>query len=73
MTQTAPGTARDPSGTGLCVVRIETDASAGLLITVTVRTDVDDPDTESVLRTAAVEIALGRVAVFLRGFARHDR
>jgi hypothetical protein len=50
---------------GVCVVTARTDASAGVLITVTARRDVDDAPSESVLHTARTEAALARVAEFL--------
>jgi hypothetical protein len=59
-----PGTS-SRSGVGVCIVRAETDASAGTLITVTARPDIDDPARESVLHTPAPDVALARVAEFL--------
>jgi hypothetical protein len=50
---------------GVCVVRVETDASAGLLITVTSRRDVRDHARETTRHTATVEGALECVAEFL--------
>ena len=58
---------------GLCIVRVETDASAQLLITVTARQDVDDSARETVLRTASVDDALARVVDFLAAAGREDR
>jgi len=57
---------------GLCIVRVETDASAQLLITVTARRDVDDSARESVLRTASIDAALARVAEFLAAAGQSD-
>jgi hypothetical protein len=59
-----------PARTGLCVVRVETDAAAGLLITVTAQQDLDDARSESVLRTTSVDAAADQVAAFLRAFGR---
>ena len=55
----------EPGCTGLCLVRAEPDASAGVLITVTVRPDLDDADRQTVLRTADVDEAVHRVRDFL--------
>lgn len=50
---------------GVCVVRVETDASAGLLITVTSRRDVRDHGRETTHHTTTAEGALDCVAEFL--------
>ena len=50
---------------GVCVIRAEADASAGLVFTVTARPDVDDGECESVLHTVSTDAALARVAEFL--------
>jgi len=57
---------------GVCIVRAETDASAGLLITVTARRDVQDDKRESVRRAATVEDALACVAEFLAAVAQDE-
>ena len=54
----------------VCVVRAETDASAGLLITVTARLDVEDSASESVLHVATADAALARVAEFFAAVER---
>jgi hypothetical protein len=55
---------------GVCVVRAEADASAGLTITVTARPDVDDDAGESVLHTASIAAALAKVGEFLAAAER---
>lgn len=61
----------DDGGTriGVCLVRVETDASAGLLFTVSARLDVNDAMGEIVLRTAVVDDAVEQVRRFLTDFA----
>lgn len=55
----------EPPPAGLCIVRTEPDASAGVLITVTVRPDLEDAGRQTVLRTADVDEAVHRVRDFL--------
>jgi len=55
----------ESASTGLCLVRAEPDASAGVLITVTVRPDLDNAEGQTVLRTADIDEAVHRVHDFL--------
>lgn len=56
------------SRVGVCIVRVVTDASAGLIITVTACHDLNESRRESVVHTTATQTALARVAEFLAEF-----
>jgi hypothetical protein len=57
--------ASDIPPVGVCIVRAEHDASAGMLITVSTRLDVEDAASEAVLTTATPNEAVVRLKEFL--------
>ena len=69
MRATRPTSGEGPR-VGVCVVTARTDLSTRLVITVTVRRDVEDDDSESILHTSTTSVALAQVAEFLA--AVHD-
>jgi hypothetical protein len=62
----------DPSRTGVCVVRIETQRS-GILITLRTNADVAQLSAERVIVVAEVEAAVEAVRKFLVAFAATSR
>jgi hypothetical protein len=58
----------NPSRTGVCVVRIEAQASS-VLITLRTNTDIEQISTERVVVVADIEAATQVVREFLAGFS----